>query len=410
MPKTITEKIFSEKTGKDVYAGEIVTAEVDTIMSHDVTTVWALEPFEKLGNCFKDASRSVVFFDHTVPASSVNIATLHKACFSFIEKHNIKSFYGQGVCHQLLPEKGFVVPGSIVVGADSHTCTHGAFGAFATGLGSTDIAVCWATGKNWFKIPETININITGKLPENVYAKDLALEVMRNLTSNGATYKAIEYSGNIVDELSMESRMTLTNMAVEAGAKAGIIASDKKTIDYLKPRTNKKLKTLSSDSGAEYAKEISIDASSLSPLVAVPHAPDNVKELSAVEGITVNNVFIGSCTNGRIEDLRIAHSVIKNQKISKNTMCVVVPASAEVYLQAIKEGIVEDLVKAGVVFCNPGCGACLGRHQGVLADDDVCVSTTNRNFQGRMGSPKSKIYLASPYVAAKTALKGELSG
>jgi len=314
---------------------------------------------------------------------------------------------GSGVCHQLLPEQGHVVPGSVVVGADSHTCTYGALGAFATGIGSTDMAAVFASGKLWFRVPETLLVSVNGKLPEGVYSKDIVLTVIGKVTASGANYMEVEYEGDTIRALSVEARMTICNMAIEMGGKTGIIAPDSKTIEYIKEKlAENQYQVFSSDPDADYASMLEIDASDLIPVVACPHAVDNVKPVAEVEGTSVDQVYIGTCTNGRIEDLRIAAKVFKNNRVKALT--IIVPASREIYLQALREGLIEIFVKAGAVVCNPGCGPCVGTHQGVPSPGYTVVSTANRNFRGRMGSDEAEIYLASPHTAALSAIRGEI--
>ena len=409
MPQTISEKIFSKKIGKKASAGEIVKVDIDTIMSHDSTTPLAIEAFEQM-NAGKIHSEKMVFvFDHVFPASNVNAAELHKRISYFALKHKVKLFPGNGISHQILPEQGLIAPWDVVIGADSHSCTYGAFGAFGTGMGSTDIAVAWATGKNWFKVPETIRIKVSRKLKKGVFAKDLMLSIASSLKEKEVNYKALEFCGETIDGFSISERMTLSNMAVECNAKAGLIPADKKTIDFLNSRTNRPLKEIAADAGAEYFDSLTIDASLVEPLVSVPHQVSSIKPVSEVDVPHVDQVFIGSCTNGRLDDLRIAASVLKGKKVNPGTRLIVTPASQEIYLQAVKEGIIGNLISAGAVIGNSGCGPCLGRQQGALAENEICVSTMNRNFMGRMGAHSSKIYLVSPYTAAFTAIKGRLA-
>lgn len=409
-PKTLIEKIFSQKLDREVKAGEIVLAEVDWIMSHDSTTPLAIESFKKIEGAQLKKDKIVIVFDHVVPAPNPNAASLHQKIWQFIEEHNIKHVhYGEGISHQILPEKGYVLPGSIVIGADSHTCTLGAFGALGTGMGSTDIAVSWATGMNWFRVPETIKVEIHGKLSRYVYAKDLALEIVNRIGTTGAAYKAIELEGSTVKDLSIADRMTLANLAIEMGAKAGLMAADKTTINYLNARTKRPIKELYPDEGAHYERTIEIDASALEPKIAVPHGLESIKNVSEVEGLKLDQIFIGTCTNGRIEDFEIVYEILKGKRVAPNVRLIITPASNEVYLEAVRRGYIEEFIKAGAVVTNSGCGPCLGRHQGVLADGERCLSTMNRNFKGRMGSPNSEIYVASPATAAASALTGRIT-
>jgi len=409
-PKTLIEKIFSHKLNREVKAGEIVLAEVDWIMSHDSTTPLAIESFKKIEGAQLHKDKIVIVFDHLVPAPNPNAASLHQKIWQFVEEHDIKQVhYAEGISHQILPEKGYVLPGSIIIGADSHTCTLGAFGALGTGMGSTDIAVSWATGMNWFRVPETLKVEIHGQLPSYVCSKDLALEVVRRIGTAGAAYKAIEFDGPTVKSFSIADRMTLANLAIEMGAKAGLIAADEKTINYLQARTQKPVKELYADEDSHYEKTIKIDASALEPKIAVPHGLENIKNVSDVEGLKLDQIFIGTCTNGRIEDLEIAYNILKGRRVAPNVRVIITPASNEVYLEALRRGYIEEFIKAGAVVTNSGCGPCIGRHQGVLADGERCLSTMNRNFKGRMGSPNAEIYVASPATAAASALTGKIT-
>jgi 3-isopropylmalate/(R)-2-methylmalate dehydratase large subunit len=329
------------------------------------------------------------------------------------KEQGITQFYdlgNHGVCHALLPEQGHILPGMTLVGADSHTCTHGALGAFATGIGSTDLAAALATGELWFKVPESMRIRLKGRIPDGVYAKDIILEVIRRTGVNGATYRAMEFCGPVIDALSMESRMTLCNMTIEAGAKSGIIAADERTAAYLRERTTADIPSLSGDEDAEYAETLEIDVSALEPLVAFPHLPENGRPVSAIgEKVHVDQVYIGSCTNGRIEDLRVAAEILRDRRIAYGTRCIVVPATTQIWKDANREGLIDIFMNAGAVVSPPTCGACLGGHMGVIAAGERCISTTNRNFTGRMGSPRAEVYLASPATAAASAVRGYIA-
>ena len=410
----ICEKILARTSGKkEVSPGEIVEAKVDMAMVNEITGPLAIEAFREIGiEKVWDNQRIVMVLDHQIPADSVKSAELHKIMRKFAKKQEIQHFYDVGfggVCHQVMVEKGHVRPGELIVGADSHTCTYGALGAFGTGIGSTEMAAVFATGRIWLKVPETIKISVTGTFQRFVTAKDLILNVIGQIGADGALYKAIEFNGPTIESLSISERMTLCNMAVEAGAKTGIINPDEKTILYVRNRTREPFKPLTSDFDAEYEKAIEIDVSGLEPQIACPHSVDNVKPAVEVEGTPINQAFIGSCTNGRIEDLRLAAGIIKGKKISSDVRFLVTPASQEVYLQALREGLLETFVEAGACVCNPTCGACFGGHMGLLADGETCISSSNRNFIGRMGSPKAKIYLASPATVAASAIKGEIT-
>ncbi len=410
----ICEKILARTSGKkEVSPGEIVEAKVDMAMVNEITGPLAIEAFHEIGiEKVWDNQRIVMVLDHQIPADSVKSAELHKIMRKFAKEQEIQHFYDVGfggVCHQVMVEKGHVRPGELIVGADSHTCTYGALGAFGTGIGSTEMAAVFATGRIWLKVPETIKISVTGTFQRFVTAKDLILNVIGQIGADGALYKAIEFNGPTIESLSISERMTLCNMAVEAGAKTGIINPDEKTILYVRNRTREPFKPLTSDFDAEYEKAIEIDVSGLEPQIACPHSVDNVKPAAEVEGTPINQAFIGSCTNGRIEDLRLAAEIIKGKKISSDVRFLVTPASQEVYLQALREGLLETFVEAGACVCNPTCGACFGGHMGLLADGEICISSSNRNFIGRMGSPKAKIYLASPATVAASAIKGEIT-
>ena len=410
----ICEKILARASGKkEVSPGEIVEAKVDMAMVNEITGPLAIEAFREIGiEKVWDNQRIVMVLDHQIPADSVKSAELHKIMRKFAKKQEIQHFYDVGfggVCHQVMVEKGHVRPGELIVGADSHTCTYGALGAFGTGIGSTEMAAVFATGRIWLKVPETVKISVTGTFQRLVTAKDLILNVIGQIGADGALYKAIEFNGSTIESLSISERMTLCNMAVEAGAKTGIVDPDEKTILYVRNRTSGPFKPLTSDFDAEYEKTIEIDASGLEPQIACPHSVDNVKSASEVEGTPINQAFIGSCTNGRIEDLRLAAEIVKGKKISSDVRFLVTPASQEIYLQALREGLLETFVEAGACVCNPTCGACFGGHMGLLADGEICISSSNRNFIGRMGSPKAKIYLASPATVAASAIKGEIT-
>jgi 3-isopropylmalate/(R)-2-methylmalate dehydratase large subunit len=410
----ISEKILAKASGKkSVSPGEIVEAVVDMAMINEITGPLAIEAFHKIGvKKVWDNKRIVMVLDHQVPADSVKSAELHKIMREFAKEQHIPNFYDVGfggVCHQVMVEKGHVRPGELIVGADSHTCTYGALGAFGTGIGSTEIAAVFATGKIWLKVPETIKINVEGSFQKFVTAKDLILNVIGQVGADGATYKAMEFAGSAVERLSVSERMTLCNMAVEAGAKTGIVNPDEKTLAYVKSRTDLSFEPLKSDSNANHEKTIDVSVDKLEPQVACPHSVDNVKAVSEVEGTPVDQAFIGSCTNGRIEDLRLAASIIKGRKVKNGVRMLVIPASQEVYLDALKEGLLEIFVESGAYVCSPTCGACFGGHMGLLADGETCISSSNRNFVGRMGSPKAKIYLASPATVAASAVKGEIT-
>lgn len=416
MGMTITEKILAKAAGQEkAKPGEVVFAKIDIALAHDVTSDLAIDIVEKEFNGqIWDPNRIIILPDHGVPNKDIQVATLVKKLLEFATKKGIKNVFSietgcYGVCHTMLPEEGFVRPGEVIVGADSHTCQHGALGAFSTGIGSTELGNVFATGKLWFKVPETLRIVVTGKMPAGVMAKDLFLKVVGDIGVDGALYMAMEWVGETISAMSMDERMTLTNMAIEAGAKSGIIAADEKTITYVKARTNAEFTPLASDPDANYAKTIEIDATKLVPLVAKPFLPSNVALAEECNDIKVNQVYIGSCTGGKIEDFAAAAAVLKGHKKAKNVKLLIVPATTKIQREIIKRGWYDIFMDAGGVFVSPGCNACLGYHGGVLAAGEIAIATTNRNFRGRMGDPKSEVYLASPITAAKTAIAGYIT-
>lgn len=410
---TISEKILARASGREeVKPGEIVKANVDLAMMPDLTTILAFNAMKAMGrDRVWDNEKVVLLLDHVAPASSINAATVHRDVRMIVKEQNIKNFYDvdAGVCHQVLAERGHVKPGMLVVGADSHTCTHGAMGAFATGVGSTDMGAVLATGKLWFRVPNTIGIRVEGTLPEYVAPKDVILRVIGELGVDGATYDAVEFFGGTIREMSIPGRMTLCNMAVEMGAKSGIVSADETTREYLKGRARGELVSVESDEDAEYKALYNFEFGGLEPQVACPDKVDNVSPVGDVEGTPVNQVFIGSCTNGRLEDLDAAAHILKGKHVHPDVRLLVVPASYNVYLDALNKGLIRTFVEAGGLMCNPSCGACFGGHLGILAAGEVCLSTSNRNFKGRQGSPEAKVYLASPLTAAATALAGVIA-
>jgi 3-isopropylmalate/(R)-2-methylmalate dehydratase large subunit len=410
----IIEKILANASGKqEVSPGEIVEAKIDVAMTHDLTGPLAIKSFHEIGaKKVWDSNKVVIIIDHLVPASSVISAELHKTVRNFAEEQHLENFYDVGrggVCHQVMPEKGHVRPGEVIVGSDSHTCTYGAFGAFATGIGSTEMAAVFATGKLWFRVPEVIKVDVTGKFKKLVTAKDLTLNIVGKIGADGAIYKGLEFGGSTIRDMTIDGRMVLSNMAVEMGAKAGLIEPDKKTVDYVKARTDQPFTPVKSDPDSVYEKIVDVDVSELEPQVAVPHSVDNVKPVSEVEDVKVDQAFIGSCTNGRLEDLRVATQILKGKKIARGVRLVVIPASQEIYLNAINEGLIRTFMDAGATVGNPNCGPCLGGHMGILAEGEACISTSNRNFIGRMGSTKSFVYLASPATVAASAITGKIT-
>ena len=411
----ITEKILAKASGKkSVHPGEIVDANVDMVMVHDLTGPLAVEAFKKIGvEKVWDNKKVVVILDHQVPAESVKAAELHKTMRQFAKNQNV-TFYDVGrggICHQVMPDKGHVVPGTIILGADSHTCTYGAFGAFATGIGSTEAAAVMATGKIWLKVPEAIKVNVKGKFKSNVTAKDLVLAITGKLGVDGAIYKSLEFTGPTIKNMTVSGRMTLCNMAVEMGAKNGIVEPDETTRKYLEGKIKKMpdLDALKSDTDAKYSQTVEFDVSSMEPQVACPSSVDNVKPISKIGEVKIDQAFIGSCTNGRLEDLQLAAKIMKGKKVADGVRALVIPASQEIYQQADKEGLLQIFTEAGAIVCGSACGPCLGGHIGLLAAGETCVSTSNRNFIGRMGSTQANVYLASPATVAASALTGKIT-
>ncbi|MEM2937216.1 MAG: homoaconitase large subunit [Candidatus Bathyarchaeia archaeon] len=406
----ITEKILAKASGKEkVSPREIVEAKVDIVMVNDLTGPLAVEAFKKIGvPQVWDRKRIVIVLDHLAPASSEKAAELHRIMRKFAKEQGIEGLYdvGEGVCHQVMVEKGYVMPGRLIVGADSHTCMYGALGAFATGIGSTEAAAVFATGSIWLKVPEAIKINVEGSFKRLVTPKDLILHIIGEIGADGAIYKSVEFSGSTIRNMSVDGRMTMCNMVVEMGAKNGIIEPDEITLNYLNINSAELIR---SDSDTLYEKVLEVNAAGLEPQVACPHSVDNVKNVREVAGVEVDQAFIGSCTNGRIEDLRLAAQILKGRKVNKGTRLLVIPASREVYMQALGEGLLETFLKAGAVVCNPTCGPCLGGHLGILAAGETCISSSNRNFIGRMGSTKAHVYLASPATVAASAVTGKIT-
>ncbi|MBC8217207.1 MAG: 3-isopropylmalate dehydratase large subunit [Planctomycetes bacterium] len=414
MGMTITEKILAKAAGREsVVAGELVDACIDVVLCHDVTTPPAISMLVEKGiDKVFDKDKIVVTPDHFQPAKDVKSAELHQRLDRWARRHEITHYYKlgrAGVCHALLPEQGHIRPGEVIVGGDSHTCTYGAFAAFSTGIGSTDLAAAIATGKLWFKIPASIKLVLNGSLGPGVYSKDVILAIIARIGTDGALYEAMEFVGPTLGEMTMEARMTMTNMAIEAGAKNGVIAFDDTTKQYLDEHLKDKAEytIYESDADAEYAKIEGFDCSALEPMVALPHLPSGGVPIGQCAGGTMDQAYIGSCTNGRIEDLRIAAKILKGRQVVIRT--IVVPATPTIWKQAQTEGLFDAFYDAGCVISAPTCGACLGGFMGVLAEGEKCVSTTNRNFVGRMGHPKSEVYLASPATAAASAVEGKLT-
>lgn len=408
MGLTLAEKIISEHVGRDVRAGELVIANVDVAAVQDGTGPLTVQEFKKLGiPKLKNPERCILFIDHAAPSPRKELSNTHKVLREFSKEYGaVLSDVGAGVCHQRLVET-FVNPCEILVGADSHTCTSGALGAFATGMGSTDIAVAMALGKTWLKVPATFKVEVSGKFREGICSKDLMLYLIGMIGADGATYKALEFCGDTIENMTMSERFTLANMAVEAGAKAGLFVADEKTHEFLKSRgRGDKFRTLKPDTDAVYERVIKIKAEDVGHTVSCPHTVDNVKAVEELSDVKVNQVYVGTCTNGRIEDLRVVAKILKGKKINPDVRMLICPASKDIYLQALDEGLITIFVEANATILPPGCGPCVGVHAGTLADGEVCLATQNRNFQGRMGNVNGFIYLASPYVAAYTALRG----
>ena len=417
MGMTLTEKILARHAGLDrVEPGQIINAKVDLVLANELSAAVAIGVMRNIKGADRvfDNEKIALVEDHFVPAKDAQSAKVAKLMKDFASEQNIKHFFDVGrggIEHVVLPEEGLVAPGELIVGGDSHTCTYGAFGAFATGMGSTDIAAAFVLGEVWLRVPPSIKIVYNGAPGEMVFAKDIMLKTVGTLGIDGATYRAIEYHGTTVDNLSITGRITMANMAIEAGAKNGIFHADEKTIAFVKERTNRDFTLERADADATYEQIIEIDVASLEPQVACPHTPDNVHPISEVtnETIPVDQVFIGSCTNGYIEDLRIVAKILDGKRISPNLRVIVNPGSQKVWMQAAQEGILTTLASAGCVVNTPGCGACFGGHMGTLGDGERCISTTNRNYVGRMGSPKAEVYLGSPATCAASALTGVIT-
>ena len=411
MGMTMTQKILARHAGLDnVVPGQLIEAKVDMVLGNDITTPVAITEFEKAGfTQVFDKEKISIVLDHYTPCKDIKSAQLCMQARNFARKHEIVNFFdvGQmGVEHALLPEKGLCAPGEIIVGADSHTCTYGALGAFSTGIGSTDMAAAMATGLLWFKVPAAIKVTLKGKLQPHVSGKDVILHLIGTIGVDGALYQSLEFTDEGVSSLTMDDRFTIANMAIEAGGKNGIFPVDEKTMEYINGRVNRPCEAFEADPDAEYISEVIIDLDTLEPTVAMPHLPENTKVVSEVAGLHIDQVVIGSCTNGRIQDLRIAAAIMKGKKVASNVRCVVIPATQDIMLQAMNEGLIEIFIKAGAAVSTPTCGPCLGGHMGVMAQGERSVSTTNRNFVGRMGHTTSEIILASPAVAAASAVAG----
>lgn len=415
MGMTMTQKILAAHAGlESVEAGQLIEADLDLVLGNDITSPVAIHEMEQMTvDTVFHKDKIALVMDHFVPNKDIKSAQHCKCVREFAHKHQITNFFDvgeMGIEHALLPEKGLTVAGDVVIGADSHTCTYGALGAFSTGVGSTDMAAGMATGKAWFKVPSALKFVLTGTLPRWVSGKDVILHIIGMIGVDGALYKSMEFVGEGVSGLSMDDRFTIANMAIEAGGKNGIFPVDDKTIEYMRSHSKKEFTVYEADADAEYDQEYVIDLGKLEPMVAFPHLPENTKGISQIgEEIAIDQSVIGSCTNGRMEDLRCAANILKGRKVKKGVRCIVIPATQEIYLQAIEEGLVKIFVEAGAVVSTPTCGPCLGGYMGILAEGERCISTTNRNFVGRMGHVESEVYLASPAVAAASAVTGKIS-
>ena len=411
MGKTAAEKILSKHAGKDLKAGDYALCKIDFCLGQDGTSGLIIDALKKLqAKKLVAAKKFCMIIDHSAPSPNIGVSAIHDKMRKFANAKNLKLYdVGCGVCHQVVLESGNVVPGDLVVGADSHTCTYGALGILATGFGSTDLAISLAGGKNWFKVPQTIKIIVNGKLPKGVYSKDVILHIIGDLGADGGTYNAVEFTGSAINAMSVDARFIISNMAVEMGAKCGIMYPDKKVIDWLNKRGKKIKSIVLPDKDAVYIAIKKYNASKITPKIAMPHTVDNVTDVIKLKGKPIDQAFIGTCTNGRIQDLKIAAKILKNKKISKHVRFIVAPASKEVYLEALKKGILKTLIEAGANVVTPGCGPCVGTHNGVPADNEVVLSTANRNFKGRMGNPNAFIYLASPATVAASALTGKIT-
>jgi len=409
--KTIAEKIFSAHSGTDSYAGDIVVADVDFVMGQDGTTPLAIRALESMGvEKVFDPAKVAVVMDHSSPSPIEGVSALHTIMREFGKRTGATVYdVGCGVCHQLIPEAGHVVPGDLMVGCDSHTCTYGAVNVFSTGVGSTDGAAAMASGKLWFKVPDTMKVTYTGELQPGVFSKDLILALAGRIGADGATYMALEFHGPVIDELSVDARMTISNMAIEVGAKAGLMKADEKTLAWYEGRGDRAPVPVDPDADAVYAQEIVLDASAIGPQVAKPHAVDNVSPIEEVAGTPIAQGFIGTCTNGRLEDLKIAANILRGRKVHPDVRLIVAPASKQILLDAMEAGYIRDLVEAGAALVTPGCGPCVGTHNGVPSDGENVISTANRNFKGRMGNSNAFIYLGSPATVAASVIEGVIT-
>ncbi len=411
MGRTIAEKILSSHSAKDAKAGDIVIADLDFMIGQDGTSGVAIDSFRKMqAKKVFDPAKIAIIIDHSSPSPNEGVSAIHKKIREFTKEQGIKLYdVGCGVCHQLTPEQGHVVPGDLVIGADSHTCTYGAINVFSTGIGSTDLAAGMISGKLWFKVPETMKVVFKGKLPKGVYSKDLILKLIGQIGAGGATYLALEIGGEVIKELSVDARFTISNMAIECGAKVGLMETDGKALEWVKRHSSKKPNPQAADKDAIYKQVIEIDATKLEPQIAKPHAVDNVCPISEVLGTPIQQGYIGTCTNGRLEDFQIAAQILKGKKVNKDCRLIIAPASKDILLEMIKEGIYQTLIESGAVAVTPGCGPCVGTHNGVPSDGENVISTANRNFKGRMGNVKSFIYLGSPATVAASVIEGKIA-
>ena len=414
MAMTMTEKILASHAGlESVQAGQLIKAKVDVVLGNDITSPPAIAEFNKIGRPVFDKDKIVLVPDHFIPNKDIKSAQMAKTLREFAHEHDITNYFEvgrMGIEHVLLPEEGLVVPGEVIIGADSHTCTYGAVGAFATGVGSTDMGAAMATGDTWFKVPSAIQVNITGSMPKYVCGKDVILTLIGMIGVDGARYQSLEFTGPGIANLSMTDRLTIANMAIECGAKNGIFPVDGVTIAYLNGRTKKTYQAVSADSDAIYTRKIDIDLSDLTPVVALPHLPENVKPVRELPEISIDQVVIGSCTNGRIEDLKQAAVIMSGKSVHPKVRTIIIPGSQAVYLEALEKGYISTFIKAGAVVSTPTCGPCLGGYMGILAAGEKAVTTTNRNFKGRMGHVDSEVYLTGPAVAAASAITGRICG
>ncbi|WP_019554520.1 3-isopropylmalate dehydratase large subunit [Propionispira raffinosivorans] len=413
MGMNMTEKILAKHAGlESVVPGQLINCKLDMVLANDITAPPSIKEFEKIGKPVFDNTKIALVPDHFTPNKDIKTADLAKAVRTFAKQHKIVNYFEvgrMGIEHVILPEKGLVAPGMLTIGADSHTCTYGALGGFSTGVGTTDLGVALATGEAWFKVPETIQVKLTGSRPKGINGKDVILTLIGKIGVDGARYQALEFTGEGLDSLSMADRFTIANMAIEAGGKNGIFPVDEKTLEYIKDRVTKPYEIVVSDADAQYVRTVEINLSQLKPVVAFPHLPGNTKQVADIGEIKIDQVVIGSCTNGRLEDLKNAADILKGHQVHKDVRCIVIPGSQQVYLDAMKLGYIEIFIHAGAAVSTPTCGPCMGGHMGILAAGERCVSTTNRNFRGRMGHVDSEVYLAGPHVAAASAILGRIA-